>query len=77
MEPYCQSYLKQYNDQGVVKCTCGGEHRLQTRKILLGEGVMESMPAILEQGYGSAAKIWSWRWEGERSVTLPRWYPWS
>jgi glycerol dehydrogenase-like iron-containing ADH family enzyme len=58
MEPYCQSYLKQYNDQGVVKCTCGGEHRLQTRKILLGEGVMESMPAILEQGYGSAAKVW-------------------
>jgi glycerol-1-phosphate dehydrogenase [NAD(P)+] len=58
MEPYCQSYLKQYNDHGVLKCTCGSEHRLQTRKILLGEGVLESMPAILEQKYGSAAKVW-------------------
>ena len=58
MEPYCQTYLDQYDRNGVLNCTCGGEHHLQTRRILLGEGVMESLPGVLAERYGSAARVW-------------------
>lgn len=28
-------------------CVCGGEHRIEVRKILLGPGVLEKLPALL------------------------------
>ena len=58
MELYCQSYLDQYDRDGVLHCECGREHRLHTRRILLGPGVMESMPSVLEEWYGSRARVW-------------------
>jgi glycerol-1-phosphate dehydrogenase [NAD(P)+] len=58
MELYCQSYLNQYDKLGVLHCACGSTHHLQTRQILLGEGLLESMPSLLEERYGSTAKIW-------------------
>lgn len=58
MELYCQTYLDQYDRNGVLNCACGREHRLQTRRILLGEGATESLPGVLAERYGSAAKVW-------------------
>ena len=58
MELYCQSYLDQYDRNGVLNCACGREHHLQTRQILLGEGAAEGLPGVLAERYGSAAKVW-------------------
>jgi glycerol-1-phosphate dehydrogenase [NAD(P)+] len=55
---YCLSYLDQYDPEGRLHCRCGREHSLQTRQIVLGEGVLESLPDLLAEHYGSAAKIW-------------------
>ena len=57
-ELFCQSYLDSYSDDGTLRCQCGREHRLGTRKILLGEGVIERMAGLLEESYGSAARVW-------------------
>jgi glycerol-1-phosphate dehydrogenase [NAD(P)+] len=58
MKPYCQSYLDRYDENGVLHCDCGGDHHLQTRQILLGEGVVERLADALSTRYGSASKIW-------------------
>jgi len=55
---YCQSYLNQHAEQGGLLCPCGREHRLRTGKILLGEGVLEQLPDLVEEHYGCAATIW-------------------
>jgi glycerol-1-phosphate dehydrogenase [NAD(P)+] len=58
MEMHCQSYLDQFDQYGVMHCSCGRDHSLRTRQILLGEGGIESIPVILEERCGSAAKVW-------------------
>ncbi|MBN2553290.1 MAG: iron-containing alcohol dehydrogenase, partial [Spirochaetales bacterium] len=57
-ELFCQSYLNSYSDDGTLRCQCGREHRLGTRKILLGEGVIEEMAGLLAEFYGPAARVW-------------------
>jgi glycerol-1-phosphate dehydrogenase [NAD(P)+] len=58
VELYCQSYLNRYAEKGGLRCSCGREHLLQTRQILLGDGVMERLPGLLAEYCGSAVKIW-------------------
>ena len=55
---FCHSYLDRYDENGVLQCPCGKEHRLQTRRILLGDRVMEQLPDLLTEHYGSGAEIW-------------------
>ena len=57
-ELFVQSYLTQYTEQGRLHCSCGKEHSLQTRKILLDEGVLERLPDLIADRYGSAVKVW-------------------
>ena len=59
MSDYCLSYLNRYDELGGLHCSCGRDHSLQTRQILLGEGVLESLPDLLAERYGSAVKIWT------------------
>jgi glycerol-1-phosphate dehydrogenase [NAD(P)+] len=55
---FCHSYLDRYDENGGLRCPCGKEHRLQTRRILLGDRVMEQLPGLLAERQGSGAKIW-------------------
>ncbi|UCF98192.1 MAG: iron-containing alcohol dehydrogenase [Spirochaetaceae bacterium] len=58
MRHYFQSYLDRYPKQGTLRCSCGGEHALGTKKILLGDGVLEEMPSVFREHYRKDVKIW-------------------
>jgi len=55
---FCHSYLERYDENGGLQCSCGKEHRLQTRRIHLGDRVMELLPDLIAEHKGSGAKIW-------------------
>jgi glycerol-1-phosphate dehydrogenase [NAD(P)+] len=54
---FSESYLKRYSD-GALRCSCGREHRLGTRRILLGEGVNGEIADLLAERYGTGTRVW-------------------
>jgi glycerol-1-phosphate dehydrogenase [NAD(P)+] len=56
-ELFSDSYLKRYSE-GALSCPCGREHRLATRRILMGEGVNEEIADLLGELYGTGTRLW-------------------
>ena len=50
--------MSQYDRTGAFHCDCGREHRLGTRKILLGDGVIGQLPDHLRDWHGATARLW-------------------
>jgi glycerol-1-phosphate dehydrogenase [NAD(P)+] len=57
-ELFVQSYLSTYSQDGTLRCSCGEEHRLETRQVLLEDQVLERLPDLLAERCGTEAKIW-------------------
>ena len=51
-------YLRGFGGDGLKRCTCGQVHTLETREILLGEGVSASIPERLRREHGGGTVIW-------------------
>jgi glycerol-1-phosphate dehydrogenase [NAD(P)+] len=55
---FFQDHLDRYDASGARMCSCGREHRLGVKRILLGQGVLEQLPELVRARFGSAASIW-------------------
>ncbi len=51
-------YLERLQPDGGFDCACGRRHRIGTRQVLVGEGVLEELPALLRERHGSRLRIW-------------------
>jgi glycerol-1-phosphate dehydrogenase [NAD(P)+] len=68
----CQEILEQAGPEGRLACTCGREHRLATRRILLGEGALERSAALLRSG-GDRRVPWVLSDERTEAAAGARW----
>ncbi len=50
--------LGRFDASGRWRCTCGRTHVIHTRRVLLGEGVLESLPDLLRERFGGRARVW-------------------
>jgi glycerol-1-phosphate dehydrogenase [NAD(P)+] len=55
---FFESYLSKYGTDGTLNCGCGRQHSLGAKRVLLGDGVIEKLPDLVEQMYGSGSGIW-------------------
>lgn len=55
---FFESYLSKYSTGGTLSCGCGRQHSLEAKRVLLGDGVLEGLPDLVEQMYGSGSGIW-------------------
>jgi glycerol-1-phosphate dehydrogenase [NAD(P)+] len=55
---FFESYLRKYSADGTLDCECGRKHRLGAKRVLLGDGVLEGLPDLAAQMYGSGSGIW-------------------
>jgi glycerol-1-phosphate dehydrogenase [NAD(P)+] len=51
-------YLDGFGSDGRKHCSCGQVHELQTREILLGDGVSAAIPERIRREYGGGATVW-------------------
>jgi len=57
-ELFFESYLDKYSADGTLDCGCGRQHRLGAKRVLVGDGVLEGLPDLAAQMYGSGSAIW-------------------
>ncbi len=50
--------MSKYSAGGTLSCECGRQHSLEAKRVLLGDGVLEGLPDLVEQMYGSGSGIW-------------------
>ena len=55
---FFQSYISKYSADGTLDCGCGRQHRLGVKRVLLGDGVLEGLPDLAAQMYGSGLSFW-------------------
>ncbi len=53
-----KNFLKAYSPQGARACSCEREHRVATRSIYLGEGVLKRSGEILTAKFGASPAVW-------------------
>jgi len=55
---FFQSYINKYSAGGTLDCSCGRRHRLGVKRVLLADGVLERLPDLAAQMYGSDLRFW-------------------
>jgi glycerol-1-phosphate dehydrogenase [NAD(P)+] len=58
---FYRRFLERLEPDGGFDCSCGNRHRIGTRRVLMGEGVLKELPALLSDRYGparSAPRVW-------------------
>jgi len=55
---FYRQYLERLEADGGFDCTCGRRHRIGTRDVLVGEKVLEDLPALLRDRYGRDLRVW-------------------
>ena len=55
---FFESYLRKYSADGTLDCGCGRQHSLGAKRVLLGDGVLEGLPDLAAQMYGSGSSFW-------------------
>jgi glycerol-1-phosphate dehydrogenase [NAD(P)+] len=55
---FYRRYLDRLEPDGGFDCACGRRHRIGTRQVLVGEGVLGELPALLRERYGGGLRLW-------------------
>jgi glycerol-1-phosphate dehydrogenase [NAD(P)+] len=55
---FYRRYLERLGPDGSFDCSCGLRHRISTRQVLMGEGVLAELPALLRDRHGRQIRIW-------------------
>jgi glycerol-1-phosphate dehydrogenase [NAD(P)+] len=58
LELLFRRYLDRLGPDGSLRCSCGREHRIRTREVFVGEGVLEELPVLLRERYGTRLRVW-------------------
>jgi glycerol-1-phosphate dehydrogenase [NAD(P)+] len=53
-----RQYLERLEPDGAFDCACGRRHRIGTRQALVGERVLEELPALLRDRHGRGLRVW-------------------
>jgi len=55
---FFRRYLERLEPDGGFDCACGRRHRIGTRQVLVGAGVLDDLPALLRDRYGRGLRVW-------------------
>ncbi len=55
---FYRQYLERLGPDGGFDCACGRRHRIGTRRVLMGEGALNELPALLSERYGRSLPVW-------------------
>ena len=55
---FFREYLDRFNKSGSYSCSCGAEHRIETKQVLLGENVFGRVPELIYDFFGSNPRLW-------------------
>lgn len=55
---FYQDYLSRLGPDGTFACECGRIHKIDTRRVLMGDGVLEELPALLADLHGRGGRVW-------------------
>jgi glycerol-1-phosphate dehydrogenase [NAD(P)+] len=55
---FFRQYLERLDADGGFDCSCGLRHRIGTRHVLMGDGVLGELPAMLRDRYGRDIRVW-------------------
>ena len=55
---FSQQYLGRLDRAGGFECECGRRHTVGTREVLLGDKVLEDLPALLRERHGRDVRLW-------------------
>ena len=55
---FYRRYLERLEPGGGFDCACGRRHRIGTRQVLVGERVLDELPALLRERHGRELRVW-------------------
>jgi glycerol-1-phosphate dehydrogenase [NAD(P)+] len=53
-----REFIAKFDAQGAFTCPCGQTHRLETRRVIAGEGALLQSAELLTGGHGSPSRLW-------------------
>ena len=54
---FYRRYLDRLEPDGGFDCACGRRHSIGTRQVLVGEGVLGELPALLRERHGGGLRL--------------------
>lgn len=70
---YFSEFLSRFGGRGVLRCSCGAEHRVAVRKVLFGEDVLGESADLLRREHGVRPTIWVLSDEKTEATAGARW----
>lgn len=70
---YFEEFLRRFDNHGTLECGCGHTHKLGTRTIVAGQGVLESSAELLTGSHGPGVALWVLSDENTEQAAGERW----
>jgi glycerol-1-phosphate dehydrogenase [NAD(P)+] len=55
---FFEEFLNKYSRDGTYPCSCGQQHSIKAKHILVGKGALSAFPALVSESFGSGCRVW-------------------
>ncbi len=70
---FFQDFVARFDEQRLLSCPCGQEHRLQTRRTFVDPGALDESIRFLRDSPGTSARLWVLSDENTEAAAAARW----
>jgi glycerol-1-phosphate dehydrogenase [NAD(P)+] len=70
---YFREFLSHFDAEGTCHCSCGRDHHVGTRTVLMDRGALEASARSLVQEHGTGVRLWVLSDENTEAAAAARW----